>query len=117
LLSELKEASSNEKTYSELLSGIVGLGIHWDEINEGGKGNLLNQLEVLKSKLTADVIYSVLFNFGKLEVNLKESAYRKTILELTVRALKEIEKDNGQGKLDSPRVVSIITKYSDLLLE
>jgi hypothetical protein len=115
-LGELKD-DMHEKAYAELLSGLVGLGIHWNEISEAGKGNLHNRLEVLKSKLTADVIYSVLFNFGKLEVNLKESPYKKTILELTARALKTIERDNGQGKLDLPRVVSTITKYSDLLLE
>jgi hypothetical protein len=112
LLSGLKEDSDNEKAYSELLSGIVGLGISWDEINEAGKRNLLNQLETLKSKFTADRFYSVLFNFGKLGVDLKESPYKKTVLELTTRALKEIEKDKGQGKNDLPRMVSIKEIFS-----
>jgi hypothetical protein len=98
LLGQLKKDNSHEGSYTELLSGLVGLGIHWDEINEDGKKNLLNQLEVLKSKFTSD-IYQVLFSFGKLGVSLKESHYEKTILELTVRTLKEIEKDNGQGMI------------------
>jgi hypothetical protein len=114
LLSELKE-DSHERAYSELLSGIVGLGISWDEINEAGKKNLLNQLEVLKSKFTADPTSSVLFNFGKLNVKLKESPYKKIILELIMTSMKEIEKDNEQGKLNLPRTVSMTTKFLLLL--
>jgi hypothetical protein len=109
LLGELKE-DCDERSYPELLSGIFGLEIRWDEINEAGKENLLNQLEVLKSEITAESIADVLFNFGKMKVNLKESPYKNTILELTMKALKETEKDNGQGKLDLPRVVSMMIK-------
>jgi hypothetical protein len=111
LLSKFK-GDRYKNLYSELLSGIVGLEISWDEINEAGKRNLLNQLKALKSEITADHTSSVLFNVGKLGVKLKESPYKKTILELTSRALKEIEKDNGQGKNDLPRMVSIKEIFS-----
>jgi transposase-like protein len=66
-LSELKE-DSHERSYAELISGIVGLGINWEEINEAGKRNLLNQLETVKATLTARNINTVIFNFGKLGV-------------------------------------------------
>jgi hypothetical protein len=105
LLSELKD-DAKVNTYSELLSGIVGVGIRWDEINEAGKRNLLNQLKVLESKLTVNKFCTVVFNFGKLGVKLKESPYKTTILELIASTLKEIENDNGQGKLNLPRTVS-----------
>jgi hypothetical protein len=105
MLGELKK-DCDERAYSELLIGISGLGIRWDEISADGKQNLLNQLETLKSKFTAKTFPNVLFNFGKLKVNLKVSPYKNTILELTLKALKEIEKDNGQGKLNLPREVS-----------
>jgi hypothetical protein len=105
LLGQLKQ-DDDERAYSELLSGIVGFGIRWDEINEAGKRNLLNQLKVLESKLTVNRFGTVVFNFGKLAVKLKESPYKTTILELTASTLKEIENDNGQGKLDLPRTVS-----------
>jgi hypothetical protein len=109
LFSELKE-DCDERSYSELLNGIVGLELRWDEINEDGKRNLLNQLEVLKSEITAESFPNVVFNFGKLKVNFKESPYQKTILELTMKALKEMEADNGHGKLNVPREVSMTLK-------
>jgi hypothetical protein len=111
LLGELGEEST-ERAYSELLSGIIGLGIRWEDINVDGKQNLLNQLEALKSKLTVGHICPILFNYGKLKVKLKESPYKKTVLELVMKSLKEIEKDNGQGKLDLPRVVSVIVQFT-----
>jgi hypothetical protein len=102
-LSELKK-DSHEIAYNELLSGIVGLRINWDEISETGKLNLLNQLKALLTKFTPDFIYSVIFNFGKLGVNLKETGHKKTIIELARKAFKQ---ENGKGKLDTPRAVSL----------
>jgi hypothetical protein len=104
VFNELKE-DCNEKVYSELISGIVGLGIHWDEIYETGKQNLLNQLEPLKSEITANGVYNVVFNFGKLGANLKNLPCRLTIIELTEKAMTEMQADNGQGKLKLPRAV------------
>jgi hypothetical protein len=111
LLGDLKE-DRDGKAVSELISGIVGVGIRWGDINEAGKRNLLNQLEEIKSEMTADHLCQILFSFGKLGVNLKESPSKKTILELTAKELEEVEKDNGQGKLKISRTVSMIRKYS-----
>jgi hypothetical protein len=103
-LSELKE-DSHERSYAELISGIVGLGINWEEINEAGKRNLLNQLETVKATLTARNINTVIFSFGKLGVDLTETRYKKTIIELAEKVLKELKSDNGKG-VDLPREVS-----------
>jgi hypothetical protein len=106
-LSELVE-DGDERAYSELLGGIVGVEINWKEISEMGKRNLLKHMESKKEEFTADTIPSVLFNFGKLGVDLKETGNKKTVVELVEKALQDIAKDNGKGKLDLPRVVSLI---------
>jgi hypothetical protein len=106
-LSELVE-DGDERAYSELLSGIVGVEINWKEISEMGKRNLLKHMESKKEEFTADTSPSVLFNFGKLGVDLKETGNKKTVIELVEKALQDIAKDNGKGKLDLPRVVSLI---------
>jgi hypothetical protein len=105
LFGELRK-DCDERAYSELLSGIVGLRIYWDEISEAGKQNLLNHLEVLKSDFTADRFYTVVFNFGKLGVNLKNLPCKHTITKLTEKALLEMQGDNGEGMLNLSRVVS-----------
>jgi hypothetical protein len=109
-LSELKE-DSRERSYAELISGIVDLGINWREINEAGQQNLLHQLDSLEAKFTVNSLFSVIFNFGKLGVNLKETCYKQTVIELVGKALDEIEDSSGKGKLDLPRVVRLISKY------
>jgi hypothetical protein len=108
-LSELRK-DNDERSYSELLSAIVDLEINWVEINEAGQRNLLNQLESPASTiLSAECIHQIIFNFGKLGVNLKRAGYKKIVVELVGKTLKEIEKDNGKGKLEVFRVVSLIT--------
>jgi hypothetical protein len=113
-LSDLNE-DSNEKSYIELLSGIFTLGINWKEISDFGKRNLLSQLEALQTKLNADIISQVIYIFGKLGVNLKETGHKNTIIGLVRKTLKEIENDNG--KLEVSRVVRFYNeKTSETIL-
>jgi hypothetical protein len=115
-LSELR-TNNDKRSYSELLRGIADLEINWVEINEAGQLNLLNPLEATtKLELTADCIHQIIFSFGKLGVNLEETRFKKTIIGLVRKAVTEIEKDNGKGKLEEvSRVVSLILKYDFFL--
>jgi hypothetical protein len=101
----------DESSFLELLSGITGLGIRWNEISDSGKQMLLRDLETNTTELSPRSIYEILFNFGKLGVNLKETNYNKAIIELVGKALNEIEESNGT---ELPREVSLIKKH-DLL--
>jgi hypothetical protein len=104
-LSELNEGNDG-RAYSDLLIGIGGLRISWKDYCEAGQRNLLNQLESVKETLDARSICTVIFNYGKLGANLKETGHKKIVIELVEKGLKEIDDDIGKGKLDLSREVS-----------
>jgi hypothetical protein len=106
-LSELKY-DRDESSFLELLSGITGLGIRWNEISDAGKQMFMHDLETDTKKLSPKSIDEILFNFGKLGVNLKETSYSKAVIELVGKALNEIEESNGT---DLPREVSLIDLF------
>jgi hypothetical protein len=89
----------------EILNGIKNLG---KEMSDEEIQNMLSQLKPFEDKkFFAGRIAYILLSFGKLSVNLRESEYKQIFLELTGKALVDIEADsNGQGKRDLTRVVS-----------
>jgi hypothetical protein len=103
-LAELRRGS-DERAYAELIAGLSGLGFTWNEINEPGKQNLLHQLDSLRMDFSVRSIISVIFNFGKMGANLKETDQKATVMELVGIALKVIERDDGEGHLDVLREV------------
>jgi hypothetical protein len=89
----------------ELLNAIKNLG---KEISEEGIQNLLIQLKPFEDKkFDVGRIESILMSLGKLGVNLQETNYKEIFLELTGKALIEIEEDSiRQGRRDLPQLVS-----------
>jgi predicted Fe-S protein YdhL (DUF1289 family) len=95
----------NERQYSEILNGIAGLGIGWKVLNESTRKKLLERLPEMQTKLEGISMYSVVFTYGKLSVNIKEVSSKpieQAFLQIAIKALERI-KSNKSEDLDRNR--------------
>jgi hypothetical protein len=93
--------------YTEILNGIAGLGIGWKELNESTGRKLLSRLPEMQNKLEGISLYSVIFTYGKLSVNIKEVSSRpieQAFHQIALNGL-ELMKHNLDEFLDRNREV------------
>jgi hypothetical protein len=102
-LIESKEMTGRE--YSEILGGFSGIDLDWEKIDKKTRTRFLFRLEEIKETLKGINLVSVLFNYGKLGVNVKSlpPQVEVTFLDIAMKSLKMIRDD--EGKLDKGREV------------
>jgi hypothetical protein len=104
-----KEMTGRE--YSEILGGFSGIDLDWNTIDKKSRTRFLFRLEEIKETIRGINLCSVLFNYGKLGINVKTlpPQIEVTFLDIAMKALKVIRDD--EGKLDKGREVKEDIQY------
>jgi hypothetical protein len=90
-----QDRKMNEKDFTEIISGLAGLGIEWTQLPEIAQNNLFIHMDNLGEYLVADFWKSILFNLGKMGADLAGSDYKRKALQITMTTLKAIERDRN----------------------
>jgi hypothetical protein len=94
------------REYSEIIAGITGLGMKWNDLKERTRETLLGRLKNIHGGCDLVSLYSIIFNLGKLSVRIHHGdVIRETVLQMTSKIFELMEKESIQKKRE--RIVSV----------
>jgi hypothetical protein len=93
------------REYSEIMGGITGLGMNWNDLKERTRETLLGRLKNIYWGCDMLNLYSIIFNMGKLSVHIqRDGVIWETVLQMASKILELIEKVSNLK--DRERIVS-----------
>jgi hypothetical protein len=82
------------REYSEIIGGITGLGMNWNDLKERTRETLLGRLRNFYWQFDLISLYSIIFSMGKLSLRIQYGGVIwETILEMTSKTLELTQKE------------------------
>jgi hypothetical protein len=82
------------REYSEIIGGITGLGMNWNDLKERTRETLLGRLKHFYGECNLVSLSSIIFNMGKLSVRISHGdSIWETVLQMTSMIFELMEKE------------------------
>jgi hypothetical protein len=82
------------REYSEIIGGITGLGMKWNDLKERTRETLLGRLKNIYGESELIHLRSIIFNMGKLSVHIqRDGVIWETVLQMTSMIFELMEKE------------------------
>jgi hypothetical protein len=85
------------REFSGIISALTGLGMNWKSLSEPAQNNILSIFISMEPKLETSYLVSIIYNFGKLGVKLKEIV-EVVFLRLVIKGLNSLVVDDSKDK-------------------
>jgi hypothetical protein len=85
------------REFSSIISALTGLGMNWKSLSEPAQNNILSIFISMEPKLQTSYLISIIYNFGKLGVKLKEIV-EVVFLRLVIKGLNTLVVDDSKDK-------------------